>query len=318
MNKVIVVAAVVAVAAVGGVIYANKHAEGVIIEQIELANKSYAEMAGNGLMPAINLGYQSVSANVLRSTYTISGMDVSVDGLGQVATIESVVAKGIPLNGGLADKASAQIQGVKLAGPVLQLLPPDISVFVQGLALHADYQYRYTPASGELLFEQDTRINDELSLSYRFTLSQMQQLWAYAKELSELSPAEQQELSMQDSYIADVTAKLMTAAINDGQLVINNNGFIERMVDMGSQAGMMPPLDALRGMALMGLAADETLPLSFKESLVNFVNQPNKLTLSFGFTEPLALTAIESGELLPVMQTPEQMIEFANVKLLAE
>tara|TARA_R110002126_G_scaffold161549_15_gene309424 strand:- start:762 stop:1715 length:954 start_codon:yes stop_codon:yes gene_type:complete len=316
MNKLVVGAGVIVVAAAAGFYYANSQAENAIKEQIELANQSYAEMAATGLMPAISIGYQDVSANVLTSSYSVSGLDVSVVGMGQVATIEKVTAVGLKPKG-LSDKGSAQVVGVKVAEPMLAMLPPQMNEFVKGVALHADYSYEYTPATGELYFSQDTRINDEFSLAYTFSFAQMQELWAFARDMSEKTPEEQLELSSSTAYMTDVMSKLVKGAIKNGELVITNNGFIERLVAMGSAQGQMPPLDALQGMALMAITADENLPLAMKETLTTFINQPEKLQVNVSFAEPLSFETVQSGELAAELQTPAQMMEFANLKMVA-
>jgi hypothetical protein len=316
MNKVVVGAGIVIVAAAAGFYYANSQAENAIKAQIELANKSYAELAATGMMPAVSIAYQGVSANVLTSSYSVSGIDVSVAGMGQVATIDKVTAVGLKPQG-LADKGSAELVGAKVAPAMLAMLPPEISEFIQGVTLHADYSYQYTPASGELYFSQITRINDEFSLSYNFSFSQMQELWAFARNMSEKTPEEQQQLSMSDSYMIDVMANLVKGALKSGELVISNNGFIERVVAMGSAQGQMPPMDALQGMALMAVTANEALPLEFKESLTTFINQPEKLQVNVNFAEPLRFEAVQSGQLMTELQTPEQMIKFANLTVTA-
>jgi hypothetical protein len=316
MNKLVVGAGIVVVAAAAGFYYANSQAENAIKEQIELANQSYAEMAATGLMPAISIGYQGVSANVLTSSYSVTGLEVSLAGMGQVATIEKVTAVGLKPKG-LADKGSAQLVGAKMAEPMLAMLPPQMSEFVQGVVLHADYSYEYTPKTGELYFNQVTRVNDEFSLSYNFSFAQMQELWAFARDMSEKTPEEQQALSMSDSYMADVMANLVKGAVKSGELVISNDGFIERLVAMASAQGQMPPLDALQGMALMAITADENLPLEMKESLTTFINKPEKLQVTVNFAEPVSFEAVQSGALMAELQTPEQMIEFANLKMVA-
>jgi hypothetical protein len=316
MNKVVVGAGIVIVAAAAGFYYANSQAENAIKAQIELANKSYAELAATGMMPAVSIAYQGVSANVLTSSYSVSGIDVSVAGMGQVATIDKVTAVGLKPQG-LADKGSAELVGAKVAPAMLAMLPPEISEFIQGVTLHADYSYQYTPASGELYFSQITRINDEFSLSYNFSFSQMQELWAFARNMSEKTPEEQQQLSMSDSYMIDVMENLVKGALKSGELVISNNGFIERVVAMGSAQGQMPPMDALQGMALMAVTANEALPLEFKESLTTFINQPEKLRVNVNFAEPLRFEAVQSGQLMTELQTPEQMIKFANLTVTA-
>ncbi|WP_372627972.1 hypothetical protein [Arsukibacterium sp.] len=316
MNKLVVGAGIVVVAAAAGFYYANMQAEDAIKQQIETANQSYAEMAATGLMPAISIGYQDVSANILTSSYSVSGIDVSIAGMGQVATIDKVTAVGLKPQG-LSDKGSAELTGAKMAQPMLAMLPPEMSTFIEGLALHADYNYEYQPATGELYFSQVTRVNDEFSVAYNFSFAQMQELWAFARNMSEKTPAEQQELSMSDSYMNDVMANLVKGALKSGELVINNNGFIERLVAMGSAQGQMPPFDALQGMALMAVSSDEKLPLALKETLTTFINQPEKLKVTVNFAEPVSFAAVQSGELMTELQTPEQMIEFANLKMVA-
>jgi hypothetical protein len=77
----------------------------------------------------------------------------------------------------------------------------------------------------------------------------------------------------------------------------------------------MPPMDALQGMALMAVTANEALPLEFKESLTTFINQPEKLQLNVNFAEPLSFEALQSGQLMTDLQTPEQIIKFANLTI---
>ena len=112
-------------------------------------------------------------------------------------------------------------------------------------------------------------------------------------------------------------ANLVKGALKSGELVITNDGFIERLVAMASAQGQMPPLDALQGMALMAITADENLPLDMKESLTTFINQPEKLQININFAEPVSFEAVQSGALMAELQTPEQMIEFANLKMVA-
>ncbi|MDX1678141.1 hypothetical protein [Arsukibacterium sp.] len=316
MKKLVIGAGVAVVAAAAGFYYANSQAENAIKQQIEQANNAYAEMAASGLMPAVSIGYQDVSANVLTSRYSVTDLEISVAGMGQVATIDKVTAVGLQPQG-LSDNGSAQLIGAKIAEPMLAMLPPDVSAFVESLALHAEYSYEYTPATGELYFNQVTRVNDEFSLAYNVSFAKMQELWAYARDMSDKTAQEQQQLTMSDDNMTDAMAKLVKGALKSGELVITNNGFIERLVAMASSQGQMPPLDALKGMALMAITADENLPLEMKESLTTFINQPEKLQINISFAEPLSFEAVQSGALMAELQTPEQMIKFANLKMVA-
>ena len=315
MNKSVIALVVVAVAAGGGLYYANTLAEDAIKQQIEQANQSYRDLADNGEMPQFSLAYKDVSANVLTSSYSISGLDVTMAELGQVATIELITAKGVKPQS-LADKASMQITGIKAAPAVLQLLPPQISAFVQSLALHGDYSYEYQ-ADGQLLFSQQTRINDEFSLSYDFTLAQMQQFWQYAKEFSAMSPEQQQALTVSEDYVQQVMGKLATGALSSGNITIENKGFIERAIAMAAEQGQAPDLKTIQGMALLNISMLEPLPQPMKDSLTAFVNNPEKLKLTFNFAEPLQFEKLATGEPMPGLETPEAIIEHANLQLIA-
>ena len=202
------------------------------------------------------------------------------------------------------------------ATAALQMLPPQTSAYVQGLALHGDYDYAYTD-NGELMFNQQTRINDEFALNYRFSFAQMQQLWQFAREISELPPEQQQALAADEAYIGQVIEKLATGALKNGAITIENNGFIERTLAMTAEQGQTPDFATAQGLALANIAAIEQIPAEMKQSLTDFISKPEKLTLSFGFSEPLQFAKVQSGELAEHMVSPEAMIKFANVKLTA-
>ena len=175
---------VIGVAATGGVFYANSLAEDAIKQQFEQANQSYRDMAELGEAPEISMAYTDISANVLTSSYSISGMSFSLGEMGTVATIDLIQAKGLKPQS-LSDKGSATVTGIKAAPALLQMLPPHTSAYLQGLALHGEYNYAYND-TGELIFTQQTRINDEFAFNYSFSFAQMQQLWQFAREISEL------------------------------------------------------------------------------------------------------------------------------------
>jgi hypothetical protein len=313
MKKSVIAMSVVVVAAGAGLYYVNMQAESVIKQQIEQANQSYRDLAGTGEIPAISLTYKDISANVLTSSYRIHGLEVLVAELGSVATIELISAKGAKPQG-LADTGSMQLTGAKAAPALLQMLPPHASAFLQSLVMHGDYSYRYQD-DGQLLFSQQTRINDEFSLSYNFTLAQMQQFWQYAKEISALSPEQQQNLVGNQAYAEQMLAKLVTGALSNGAVTIENNGFIERAFAMTAEQGQTPDFATVKGLALANIAALEPLPQNMKDSLAEFVNKPEKLKLTFNFAEPLLFAQVQSGELMPQLGSPQAIIDFANVQL---
>lgn len=315
MKKSVIAVVVIVAAASGGVYFANHKAEEAIKQQISEANTNYSQLAASGEMPLISLGYKDVAANVLTSTYSIRGLEVNIDELGTVATIELITASGVEPKG-LADKGSMQMVNAKAAPGALQLLPPHTSAFIQGLALHGDYDYHYA-SDGTLQFEQKTRINDEFSFNYSFSLAQMQQFWQFAKELSAMSAEEQQQLTNSADYAQQMLEKLSTGALKKGELVITNNGFIERVIAMMAEQGQSPDLETIRAMALLNISMAEQLPPEIKENLTEFVTTPEKLQLTFNFAEPLVFADVQNGKLASELSSPEAMMDFANVKLTA-
>lgn len=314
MKKSLIALVVIGVAT-AGVFYVNKQAEDAIKQQLDNANQSYRDLAVDGEMPLISLSYQDVSANILTSSYSISGMAVTVGEMGTVATVDFIQAKGMKPQS-LSDTGSIKVTGIKAAPAMLQMLPPQTSAFLQGLALHGDYDYAYND-SGELMFNQQTRINDEFAFNYSFSLSQMQQFWQFAKEMSALPPEQQQALATDEAYIAQMIEKLATGALKNGAITIENKGFIERTLAMTAELGQTPDFATAQGLALANIAAVEQIPADMKQSLSDFISKPEKLTLSFGFTEPLQFAKVQTGELAEHMVSPEAMIKFANVKLQA-
>lgn len=315
MKKSVLALVVIAAAAGGGVYYANTEAEKAIKQQFEQANQSYKELAETGEMPLISMSYKDVSANVLTSSYSISGLELSLGEMGTVATVDVVQAKGVKPQS-LSDYASVKITGIKAAPAILQMLPPQTSVFLQDIALHGDVDYHYN-SDGELVFNQQIRVNDEFALGYSFSFAQMQQFWQFARDMSALPPEQQQALASDEAYIGQMIEKLAAGAVQHGRFTIENNGFIERTFAMTAEQGQTPDLETVKGMALANIASLQPLPQNMKDSLAQFVTTPEKLTLSFNFAEPLQFAKVQSGEMMAQLGSPEAMIEFANLQLQA-
>lgn len=315
MKKTVLALVVIAAVAGAGVYYVNLQAEDAIKEQLAQANKSYRDLADKGEMPLISLAYQDVSANVLLSSYSISGLEVSFGEMGTVATVDHIAASGMQPQG-LSDNGSVKVTGIKAAPAVLQMLPPHSSAFLQGIVLSGDYDYAYND-NGELMFSQQTRINDEFAVNYNFSFAQMQQFWQFAKEMSALPPEQQQALAADEAYMAQVIEKLAAGALKNGAITIENNGFIERALALTAEQGQTPDYRTVQGMALAGIGSAPQIPQEIKDTLTAFVQKPEKLTLSFGFDEPLVFAKVQTGELAEHMASPEAMMKFANVKLAA-
>lgn len=310
-----VIALVVVVAAVGGLYFANKKAEDAIKQQISQANQSYIELAAQGEMPLIALSYKDVSANVLTSTYRIHDLVINLGEFGDIATVTEIVATGVKPKQ-LADKGSMTLTGLKAASAALQMLPPNLSAFVQGLEVHGDYSYAYQQ-DGSLQFNQATHINDEFSLSYDVTLANMQQFWQYAKEVTAMPAEQQQALTTSEDYPKQMLEQLVTGALSKGEVVLVNQGFLQRLTQVAAENGQAADFETLQGIALITVSSAENMPAALKESVISFINNPEKLVLNFSFAEPLKFSEMENGQLATKMNSPEDFIEFANLSLTA-
>ena len=313
--KKLVIAAVVVAAAAGGLYFANNKAEEAIKQQITLANQNYIELAAQGEMPLISLSYKDVSANVLTSSYSIQDLAISVGEFGNVATVANITATGIKPQQ-LSDKGSMTLSGLKAAPAALQMLPANIVSFVESLEIHGDYSYAYQK-DGSLQFNQATHINDEFSLSYDFSLANMQQFWQYAKDVTAMPTEQQQALTTSEDYPQQMLAQLMTGALNKGTVVMKNNNFLQRLAKVAAESGQGADFETFQGMALIGVSSAEQIPATIKENLIKFINNPEKLTLSFSFAEPLMFNAFENEQLATKLSSPEAFIEFANLSLTA-
>ena len=69
-------------------------AEKLIASQIDVLNTSYAEMAKQGLMPAVELKYSGIRANFWRDHYRLSGLQLKVAGVGAVGLVLGHLASG--------------------------------------------------------------------------------------------------------------------------------------------------------------------------------------------------------------------------------
>lgn len=316
MKKKIVVPILLVVAAAASLVFVNYKAAEAIQLQLQQVNQSYADMAEYEGLPALHLAHGSISANVLTSSYRIDDLQLTMTGLGQVLTIDSVQLKGLKPNQ-LANKGNVNINGLMAGSGALLFMPTELSEFVQSVQLHGDYHYAYSPGNGDLWFSQQTRINDEFQFSYQFTFTHMQLVWQWLSEVTAMSSEQQQALMASESYLDEVSEAVRQGAVSQGELHLANNGFLERLVDFTSANGQSPSLDAIRGMAMMTLAMADGVPAEFKQSLMSFIEQPKSLTLNFQFKQPVSFAALESGTAFMEFDSPEAMLEFSGIRLVA-
>ena len=150
--------------AAAGFFYANHQAEQVMVQLIEQTNKQYLELSEQGDIPAVQISYSELSANVLSSSYQIRDLTLSIAGMGDMLTVGQANLNGVQLDG-LADQGSAQITDVHLSPAALQVLPAELASYIAALKLGLSYQYQYKASTGELSFQQELTVDKNFSLT---------------------------------------------------------------------------------------------------------------------------------------------------------
>ncbi|MEE2024238.1 hypothetical protein [Alkalimonas mucilaginosa] len=314
MKKKLIIPVVAVGLLVVGVQLANRQAAKTIEAQIAEINLSYAEMSQQGVLPALQLQYQEVRASVLRSRYQIEGLSVELQGLGQLFSIEQVQLRGIKPNR-LADQGSVSLRSLALGSGARLFVPTELAAFSDSIKLHGDYSYSYQPSTGELELMQQTRINEEFSFSYQLRLSEMQAIWQQLTDISAMNNEQQQRLLESDSYIEQFTAAMLQSAIVAGELRLENDGFLQRLLTLTAGQGQTPDFSIVQGIALMALATAETVPMEIRQSLIAFVQEPRSLTLRFQLQQPLRFTELEAETASFAIDTVDELLEFAGVRL---
>ncbi|MCH8537426.1 MAG: hypothetical protein LAT66_06590 [Alkalimonas sp.] len=316
MKKKIVVPFLLVVAAAATLAFVNYKAAEAIQIQLQQVNQSYADMAVQEGLPALQLAHGAISANVLTSNYRVDDVQLTMTGFGQVLTVGSIQFSGFKPNT-LADKGSVEVNGLTVGTGLLLFMPGQLSEFIQSVQLHGDYRYRYNARHGELWLSQQTSINDEFQFSYQVNFTQMQSLWQWLGEVTAMSAEQQQAVMASELFHDEISEAFRQAAVSHGELHLTNHGFLERLLAFTSASGQSPSLDAVRGMAMMTLAMADGVPAEFKQSLMHFIEQPRSLKLSFQFAQPVSVEALESGTALMELDSPKAMLEFSGARLVA-
>lgn len=318
MGKKVWVGAVffVSVSALAGFFYANHHAEQLMAEHIELSNKQYLELAEQGDMPPVQFSYGKLSANVLTSTYKIQDLRIAIAGMGDLLSVGQLELTGIELQG-LADKGSAQVQNLRLAPQALTLLPPALAEYVSALPVELSYQYQYKAKTGELTFGQDLQIDQRFSLNYRFALTGASELWQFAEELQKLTPEQQQQLADKPEYLSDLMKKVSSIGVASGSFEIKNNGFVQQLLDQLAAAQVTHDYANTQQQLTAALQHNPQIPESIRVPVLDFVQQPERLTLSFKFKEVPTFAKIQDGSAMENVETAEDFIKFAGLTLSA-
>lgn len=299
---------VLILAATGALVYANHQAELYVAAQIKDANQQYKELAELGEMPPFQLAYQELSANVLTSHYKVHGLSLSIDGIGTIASIGLVDLKGLKLSG-MPSQSSARLEGIQIADTVLQGWDPELVAYLQQLKMGLNYQYQYDAHLGELNFSQQLLVQDKLEFSYQFSLGGMQPLWQYAEELQKLSPEQQQQQAEQANYLPQLMQKVGQASLIKGKLQIDNHQFWQELTAAFAKAGLSANFATLQSLMLAQLDDNPELPDAIRQPLQQFIQQPDQLSLSFEFAEPVSFASMQDGSAMQGIESTEQLLE---------
>lgn len=305
---------IVIAAGVGVYHYVNYKAGALIADQIQVINESYAAMATEGLMPGIALSYKHISANYWRDDYRIYELAVNVAGLGVLLDVAAIQVKGFK-PGTLADQGEVSIDGVKLAQGMQLLLPPALAELSKDLAFSTHYQYQYQPANGQLLLTQQLAFGEQFKLDYQFTLQQMQALWQFARNLTEMDAEAQQSYSQSVAYSNNLNEALALGKLQQGSIEISNNGFLQALHSALDATAQTAELSNLKPQLEQYLNSNTALPEAILSALQAFVAEPRYIKLAFQLTEPLSFAQLQDEGVLAQWQTPEQLIEFTNLQL---
>ncbi|MDP4536065.1 hypothetical protein Q3O60_07695 [Alkalimonas collagenimarina] len=316
MKLKIIIPTLLVVTAAASLVFVNYKASEAIQLQLQQVNQSYADMAMLEGLPALQLAHGTISANVLTSSYRIHDLQLSMTGLGELLAVDSVQLKGVKPNQ-LANKGSVEVNQLTVGSGALLFLPAELGAFIQSVQLHGDYRYSYNPNNESLWFSQHTRINDEFQFSYQFTFTQMQPLWQWLAEMTAMSAEQQQAVMASESYADEISDALRHGAVSHGEVHLVNDGFLQRLIKFTAANGQSPTMEALQGIAMMSLAMTDTVPAEFKQSLMSFIEQPESLTFSFQFEQPVSLADFESGSVWMELDSPEAMVQFSGARLVA-
>jgi hypothetical protein len=300
--------------AVAGFFYANHQAEQVMVQLIEQTNKQYLELSEQGDIPAVQISYSELSANVLSSSYQIRDLTLSIAGMGDMLTVGRANLNGVQLDG-LADQGSAQISDVHLSPAALQVLPADLASYIAALKLGLSYQYQYKASTGELSFQQELTVDKHFSLSYSFALTSVTDLWHFAEELQKLTPEQQQQKAEQADYLPELMKKVAVMGVKQGSLVLKNKDFVQQLYAQLAQAQLTADYNTTQQQWVAAIQNNPVLPDAIRQPLLDFLQKPELLELSFQFEQPPTFAAMQDGTAMQGIETAEDFIKFAHLKL---
>lgn len=307
---------VLSAGAVAGLYYANHYAEQAVADYIAQGNQQYLELAEQGDMPPIQFSYSRLSANVITSTYNIEDLQISIAGMGDLVTIGQVELTGLALEG-LADKGAARLQNLKLSPQVLAPLPATLADYLAALPVDLSYQYQYQAKTGELTFQQELQVDQRFNLNYRFALTGATELWQFAEKLQKLTPEQQQQLAEQPDYLPDLMKKVGAIGVASGTFEIENNAFLQQLFDQLAAAQLSADYQTSQQQLSAALQQNPQIPSQISEPVLSFLQQPERLKLSFQFQQAPTFAQMQDGSAMSGIETAEDFIRFAGLTLSA-
>ncbi len=309
-------ATVFSASAVAGFLYANHHAEQLMAGHIERSNQQYLQLAKQGDMPPIHMSYSELSANVITSSYKIQNLHIGIAGMGDLVSVGQVELIGLQRDGLPADGA-ARLKDIKLEPQALVSLPKGLADYLATLLMEMSYQYKYKTKTGELTFQQELRVDHNFSLNYRFSLTGVTELWQFAENIHGLTPDEQQLQSEQPDYLPGLMKKVGMIGVADGAFEIENKAFIQQLFDKLAAVKLSSDYATTQQGLSAALLQNQHIPDSIRQPVLNFLQQPERLKLSFQFQQPPTFSQMQDGSAMAGIETAEDFINFASLSLSA-
>ncbi|MFN3710492.1 MAG: hypothetical protein ACK4S8_07975 [Alishewanella aestuarii] len=311
MKKTLIISLGALLLATAGFYYGNYKAERLIAGQIELINSSYAEMASQGLMPAVQLDYSKIRANYWRDHYRLSGLQLQIAGVGTVAEIGRLSIRGFK-PGKLSQQGELRIQQLQLSNLLQQMLPPEVGKLLAASPLWLDYRYQYQPTQDLLTLQQQLRVGDAMRLELQLQLTAVQALWQLGSELAAMD-LEQQQAYQQGKQQPRVQQALAGLQLVSGELTLENNGYLQQLQPVLLAQPATAQLAELKPQLEVYVQSTELVTERIRENLLLFLHEPQRLKLSFNLQRPLTWQQLQSGELAEELTTPEQWVAFTGL-----
>jgi len=309
-------ALVLSASVVAGFLYANHQAEQLMAGHIERSNQQYLQLAEQGDMPPIHMSYSKLSANIITSSYKIRDLHIGIAGAGDLVTIGEVELIGLQRDG-LPEDGAARLKDLKLAPQALASLPKDLADYLATLLMELSYQYKYKAKTGELTFQQELRVDHHFILNYRFALTGVTDLWKFAENIHGLTPEQQQLQSEQPDYLPGLMKKVGVIGIANGSFEIENKEFLQQLFDKLAAAQITTDYASTQQQLSAALQQNQQIPESIRQPVLNFLQKPERLKLSFQFQQPPTFSQMQDGSAMAGIETAEDFISFASLSLTA-